>query len=501
MNNLSHLRTNVAAYGGLAALALAVYAPGLQTPYYGDDFLLYFSEETGVLDPFYSKSPNGFYRPATDAFAVATQALFGMNPLPVHLTILLLHVALSWLVFAVTTRLGFSRWQAGLAATFMVISQANAHAVLSNDTLGQVGSALWGYLGLWLLYAALERLRLGEVGGTWTYRWVGSVLCFGVALLFKEVGVSFFVMMCALLGTYVLAQGQGEGRRVQRVKQAIIILAPYVMVLGAYLWARSAFAERPPALGPERYNFRFGLNVIENAALFASAAVTAISSATVYRLVSDGAVAGALAALAVSGFFWGSAAFGCYRSRRDVLGWIAVLAILSLIPTYFLNHVSELYLYNAMPLLSILFGVGLGEVWELAKPYRARFIGVVALTAAFAASHVWAVEQKAALMAANGRRASTLLDQVIPYAERLPSGGKLVLLNAEDDEPAYSVFLMHGFGVLWRAERLIKARSGRSDIRVEIAELGVPAPEVMQPRSIALRLCGDGTEVCPLDVE
>ena len=80
------------------------------------------------------------------------------------------------------------------------------------------------------------------------------------------------------------------------------------------------------------------------------------------------------------------------------------------------------------------------------------------------------VDGKAALMEENGRRATALLNGIQPYAQKVPAGGALLLVNAKDGQPEYSVFLMNDFNVLNNGEARIRKTVGRDDITVRIVD-------------------------------
>ncbi|MBI4087762.1 hypothetical protein HY418_00020, partial [Candidatus Kaiserbacteria bacterium] len=140
------------------ATAFAVYGSGLAIPHYGDDFAVVLdSPASKIFYFFYNAHPSGWYRPTEASFHAAAQTLFGPSTVPIHAASILSHALLSWLVYILMMRLGFRKPQALLGASFMLFSQANVHPVLSNDTLAQVWSALFGFLSIWLL---AQRSRL-----------------------------------------------------------------------------------------------------------------------------------------------------------------------------------------------------------------------------------------------------------------------------------------------------------------------------------------------------
>ena len=101
---------------------------------------------------------------------------------------------------------------------------------------------------------------------------------------------------------------------------------------------------------------------------------------------------------------------------------------------------------------------------------QTKFWKVVAITfiVLLCTSQVISIQQKAFLMKENGRRACSLLVQIIPYVHKVPANGILVLLNPENTNPEYSVLLMNDFDVLKYGTNIINSLSGRKDIHIWI---------------------------------
>src|SRR5689334_6774040 len=136
----------------LSLALLLLYLPGIHGPYFGDDFQFVFSPTSGVLRFFISANPqSGWYRPLEAIYLALVQRYFGWDTVPIHFLAILLHAALCCLVFVALKRSGSTLAQTVLASGYMAVSQANAFAVLSNDTLSQIGATLFGCLSVWSL--------------------------------------------------------------------------------------------------------------------------------------------------------------------------------------------------------------------------------------------------------------------------------------------------------------------------------------------------------------
>ncbi|NUQ02018.1 MAG: hypothetical protein HUU35_19395, partial [Armatimonadetes bacterium] len=161
-------------------------------------------------------------------------------------------------------------------------------------------------------------------------------------------------------------------------------------------------------------------------------------------------------------------AAGWQRTGRPGVGWfVLLLAVAVISPALLLNHVSELYVYSALPPLCVLAGVGLGA-WAT-RPVARLALGLLFLL------HLSATEAKIAAMRANGRQATHLLGHLVPRAQRLPPGGVLTLVQPPVLRHRYSVFWLEGWDVLAHGVTGVVTLSGRSDIGVHIVEAGQPA--------------------------
>lgn len=443
------------------AAGFAIYFTGLAIPHYGDDFQIILDSPSSKISYFFFHAhPSNWYRPLEASFHAATQALFGSSALPIHVVAVLSHSILAWLVWSFMLRLGFTKPQALLGAFFMLFSQANVHAVLSNDTLAQVWSALFGFLSIWLLSRDSSR------------SYVLSIAAFAVALFAKETAVPFLLI---LLGFIAFKK--------QHVRDVVLRGAPYVAVAILYLFVRSFFTDMQPTLGPGRYQFSIGLNIIENVARLSFAALVPASSVSAFvafesaNWLTFGAIAGATAVVLAL------VAWGVERmERRGVIALLGAASLLMFFPVAALNRVSELHVYNAMPFISMIVGAGLGSIGARGAANRAGRTLVPAVIALLFASNLYAVETKASLMKQNGARAARLIEELKSRAEHIPAGGELVLENPPDPRIEYSVFLMRGFNVLETPEE-IKRRINRGDITVTIVDSALEERRLSHPLS------------------
>lgn len=86
---------------------------------------LYFSSVTGGS----SVSADNFYRPNQQAINALLYAVFGLNPVPFHIMSILFHVANSFLLFLLFTKLGISRKASFFSSLVFLIHPINTQAV------------------------------------------------------------------------------------------------------------------------------------------------------------------------------------------------------------------------------------------------------------------------------------------------------------------------------------------------------------------------------------
>ena len=469
----------------LGLTGFVVYARGIGIDYYADDYQFVFDlSPHGVLYSFFHDNPhNSFYRPIQAAFLTIIQACFGLNTIPIHLTQIIMHVMLSLLVAIAVIKLGFSRIQAALGAIFMLVSQANVHAVLSNDTFSQIGGTLFGCFSLWLLYLTYQSYGLSNTDSQIIKRkgYYLSIVMLTVSYFSKETSISFFPM---LLGIIILA----NLRRHSCIFRKILIqISPIILVTFFYLLVRSFVVTRQPAFGSSIYNFHLGINIIHNLGMFFFAATVPISSVTTYLALNSGNISTFLIVLVATVFVVSLIVSGLWFSRKHsrIIFSLGAFAIFGLFPTFMLNHVSELYVYTSMPFISAIIGIGLGKFLKSSKTHRITYITILSIISLLFLSHYLSIQTKAMLMKERGERSSMILSQIEPYVEKVPENGKLLLVNQPSNEIEYSVFIMRGFNVLRNGLHRINEISGRYDFTTYI----VDRPEIAVNHSVSNQCC------------
>jgi hypothetical protein len=324
---------------------------------------------------------------------------------------------------------------------------------------------------LWLL------LRLAQTPpeARWIQMALGalSVGTFSLSLFSKESSVGLLLMTAVVLFA-VRPRPVRLGLRVSW--PTVVIFLPYLAMFSLYYALRARSGSLAPSFGPGDYQFSLSPWILgRNLAELLLAAVTPVSTAATYvALVGSSWLLKALV-VAAPALVAAVALYGLWGSEgRPTWFLLGVLGLLSVFPAVFLNHVSELYDYNALPFLSLLLAAG----WTLAiertgsRKVISRTLQV--LLALTLAGNVASLELKTALMVQNGERADRILQQLGQVSSRVPAGGTLLLINPSASTPSYSVFLINGFDLIKGARQEVERVSGRSDFSVKILEPGQP---------------------------
>jgi hypothetical protein len=469
-----HITTRPAVFswlGFLAAVGLLTYYVGLRGQYFGDDYKFFLAPLSSNLFHFFiHKNPYNeiAYRPLEAVVLMLIQDSFATDTLLIHALALLIHVLLCWLVFRAALDLGFSALQAKVASVFMMLAQVNAMAVLSNDTLSQLLGTLFGCLSVWLLFRAYggQARETANSASTWKYL-TGSVTAFLAALFSKETSASF-VMILACTGLLV---GGKQSLASVSIKRRLTNILFYLLPVLIYFAARVHAGVAGPRLGPGPYGFHIGGNILHNAFLFSAASIVPVSTVEVYQAVISRNITVLSAAAGGALLFTALLSCGVWLAGRAFL--VATLtgySILSLFPAVIMNHVSELYAYNAMPFFSLIVGLALGRLFEVSRSTRPLAAVVASLIAMLAAAHWIGVRGKALLMLDNGYRSTQLIDEIVSLVPDVPPGGEILLINPPEIGSRYSVFLLPGFTVLDLGLHRISQLSGRDDYSLKIVD-------------------------------
>jgi hypothetical protein len=260
-----------------------------------------------------------------------------------------------------------------------------------------------------------------------------------------------------------------------------------VAIAALYLGVRHLAGAPGARLGTGYYDLALGTNIPMNVLTFALGAVVPASSVTTFVAAHERDLPLLAAILAGTILFLAAVGYGLWRSGRP--RWVMALgamAVGAMFPTALMRHASELYVYNFMPFVSALVGMGLGEFLRALEGHRAMRAAGIAFVSAVFLSHVAALGRKSAHMRRNGERAARYLEQIRPHAARMPERGTLFLHHPDRGEIVYSIYRLRGFNVLQYGVQIVGTVSRRPDLAVRIiddgeleAALGAPGARVL----------------------
>jgi tetratricopeptide (TPR) repeat protein len=166
------------------------------------------------------------YRPIYILWQMLNEQLFGSVVPWWHLTSLLLHVAVIFLVYQIGIKLLKERWTAALAALLFAFHpihvESVAYVTASTDLL----------VALFTLLSFLAYFRFREEGGSVFY-FVASVLAAALAMLSKETAVMFPWMLVAYEAVRETPPGE------QQTWKRLLWTTPFFGVVGAYTAVRT----------------------------------------------------------------------------------------------------------------------------------------------------------------------------------------------------------------------------------------------------------------------
>lgn len=173
-----------------------------------------------------------YYRPLFLTWLRLNDMLFGLRPWGWHLTSVLAHVAVTYLVFRLCLRLTEDAWVAGTAGLVFGLHPVNVEAVADITSIQEPLSTLF------ILGAMLAFCRSWESGPK--HRWlVASLALTAAALLSKESGMVIPILVAGYAWIYRDAGSRevapAEWRFFPRLRSALVASIPFWVVILSYL--------------------------------------------------------------------------------------------------------------------------------------------------------------------------------------------------------------------------------------------------------------------------
>jgi hypothetical protein len=351
-----------------------------------------------------------------------------------------------------------------IAAFYFAVSQAATFAVICNDTMSQMMGSFFGALTIWNLYLGMKQVRSGS-----SFPRSHLILClltFFLSLTSKETSAGLCLGVFNLI---LVMEPKSEGNRIQFFKVAKRVL-PFFLIGLLYVGMRFSAGATMPSYGSNSsYELHLGINILKNIGLFAFQSILPFSSAMLAHDLYDRNILALAGIVGVTAMLGTTLLYGIWRSpQRRLIFCILGFALFAVTPAIFLNHVSEVYLYNALPYVAIAFGFAIEYYWtQSARAVRISFSALLAVV--FVANIVGAV-QKTASLAEESSRSQVLMQQIYPIVSKLPNNGRLYLVNPVTHEFEYSVFAMKGFDVVKYADPWILRHTARPDVKLYVLE-------------------------------
>lgn len=449
----------------LTALFFYAYSPAIHGKYFGDDYgFLFTPYNNSIFHIFIDKNLASFaYRPIEKLFLLTIQNHFEYQTIAIHLTQMILHFLFSIIFYVWLRKQGFSKTSSIFAFSYMLLTQAASHAVSSNDTFSQITSTIFGYTSVALLTIAFKN----NSNRNFFFYYSSSFFLFIFSIISKETGLSFFPFICFILFCHIFKNALFPKRWFITITSYLI---PFIIITSLYFILRKYINLDPATFGDGRYNVNLGLNIIINFVQAIFLALLPFSSVDFYFSLQSGNISFLLISILFVSILTIVILLPILsKAKRNLTILTLLLLPVSLFPVIILNHISELYVYNTIPLIVILLA---NSIEYLKVKYNKVFTSVlpIFLFSVFLIN-VHSVKSKSILVKTNGINAEQMLNKIKPYLPEIPTNGTLFLVNTPySQKTEYSIFKFTEFRLFECGEHIFNRISGRNDFKVKIVQ-------------------------------
>jgi protein O-mannosyl-transferase len=219
----------------LAVASVIAYSNSFHNPFIWDDLYLIIDNhlikdfrylpELFYRHLYYSTAGlSNFYRPMQSLLVMFDYFVWKLNPFGYHLSSFLVHLACCysafWLIFLISRR----AWVSGLSALLFLIHPINSTVV------DYISSRADSQAALFMILSVILFIKAFDLAGQLQKRlnisfYTGSMFCFIIALLSKEMAISVPFLIAAVC--FVLGK-----------KKAIVFSLPYFLIIGIYAYLR-----------------------------------------------------------------------------------------------------------------------------------------------------------------------------------------------------------------------------------------------------------------------
>lgn len=388
-----------AAFAVVVAVLLA-YGGSLQVFFLSDDFSLIAEAEKGI----FSRTETWYFRPTVAAYYFAHHALFGLHPLPYHLTLLALHVLNALLVRRILIRFALEEWAATAAALLFAVAPPNHENLYWIAGATEIIAAFWSLISFHLFLDALDAAADGEILRARRQYKIG-LAAFIVAFGAKASAVTVPLLL-------FIAWVSSRPHKRQRLTQegvGVFLLVFFDIVMG-YM-----SLEQKKSISGEPY--RMTVNFVASLAHL----VWPFSSAGVLHALRRGEAPSAIAFL--NGLFVLAAAglvvylsFLAARRKRSKRKVLAAWPFAAVAPYIALTGTNPRYLYMATAGAAGCLTLAL-EHWGARRPAAATGLILFLLTASVAYD-----KAKGEPFLSAGEEVREILDLFAPYERELRAG-------------------------------------------------------------------------------
>ncbi len=385
------------------------YYPAIHGKYFADDYQFLFTPyNNSFFHIFIDKNLVSYaYRPIEKLFLLTIQNHFGYQTTAIHLTQMFLHFLFSIIFYAWLRRQGFSKTSSIFAFSYMLLTQAASHAVSSNDTFSQVTSTIFGYASVVLLTLTFNNTSKRN----FFFYYSSSLLLFLLSLLSKENGLSFFPFICFILFCHTFKNALFPKRWFIIITSYLI---PFIVITALYFSLRKYLNLDPATFGEGRYNMNIGLNVIINFIESFLFALLPFSSVDFYFSLQNKNYSFLLISILFVSILTLMICLPIFsKTKRKLTIFTLSLLPISLFPVIILNHISELYVYNMLPLFALLIA---NSIEYLTTQHKKLFTSLLtAFLLLVFIIDIHSIKNKSILMKTNGANAERMLNEIKPY--------------------------------------------------------------------------------------
>jgi len=417
-------------YASFIVFTIILHLANINGGYFSDDFTIFFPKgEINIFSLFFSANPYepSVYRPLAGIYNGVVQYFFGTNAFLIHLMNLLLHGVISCVIYKGMIRLNMNKQSAIIASVLFIVAQSTVTATLRNCTMTQQLSCLFNLLFIYVLVFQ-EKPKIKQY----------LILCglYVLGLLSKE--ASLAILPTAIVLIFIMSYYR-ENSLINGIKNAVFQIMPYIILTGAYFILRLLIGL--PFSDGGRAKFSLDLYVVKNLMMLLFSNTNHFSSTDVfYALVSRNYTVLLIVVfvnMAIAAFvFW-----GVFKKKQVKLALVLILLmIISFFPTVLMPHVSELYGYNAMPFICIIYAIGFSYWLSQSKNKKNICIAILSVIILL---NVVSLQRKALLLNNNANMAQNLITQLQVILEGHPSGTQVFLINTDEEGLRYSYGNFH----------------------------------------------------------